>query len=850
VKRITVPSITITIEGSMILIRFSLLASILFCSYCFANDAKQPTWKVELDDPVHLYEFLRDGQYLFFNSGKYAWLYEASTGKEVWKLEVKGYVKDGVHTLVGERYVVSSGNKLQCYDALTGTLQWEREYKDVDQDDFRSLEFIENTAVFRYDDTHLGLDLTNGNELWRTTIRYQGELAEKGTFNYSVLDKQKKMLVIEREDKVCLYDVSNGQRLFTAEKSEVNMDLVNKKNRWMHKAKAQHAVLIVLNDGAIVIDVAGNRELARQKFKIDGDYQVLLPTEQGCGVFGKEKIVHFDFTTGKVVEALFPIGDMRSYTIYKIGGKDILIIGADDRMAAVDLAGGVMLWQTPAKDKQFEGYAHRFIKQDGSSIIFTYNNGEKGATTLFVMSMDGLSGKINYKVPVAMWDGQITGLARTMGKLAGGLVSALRSDDAGEKITTSFGYENIGFEYDVSEYQGNLLITILNKVNMLNPETRKEPGEGFVLLKPQSGEIVYRSYHEIKKNSSWGAAGQGVVEFTPRPLFEGNVAYTSGNGRVLAIDLSTGAKLWQVEKELKDGYPVDIALIEGVVYVKFGKNPVTPGLEKDNVKVNSPWEKDPFGFAAIDASAGTLLWRVETKMDPGVLLPQFSINTYYNAATKQLYFSDEKKIYALRLSRDGGKYDWELDLDKNRVGTMPYNKAFAVNETWLGTKPRTTTTTTSLGGGWAMTTTRTSGGLDEEASSKFIEDAAGADAATTYTSWGNIWGVTAKRCLRVLYGQTRILVFGRDGMSLIDASKGTPLWVAKWDYSHDAVQYIPKVIGNSVVYCVDRKLTCIDLNTGAQRWQTKEAKKPRFFTSPDQRFLFSIDDDVVSGYSL
>jgi outer membrane protein assembly factor BamB len=385
---------------------------------------------------------------------------------------------------------------------------------------------------------------------------------------------------------------------------------------------------------------------------------------------------------------------------------------------------------------------------------------------------------------------------------------------------------------------------------MANPDTKEEPGEGFVAVNPATGAIIYKDYFELMYNTSWSAAGNGVVPFTPEPVYVDNVAYCSGNGRVIAFDLNTGKRLWTVQKELKEGYPTDIAVIDGVVYVKFGKDMVTPTLKENKLKVESPWEMDPHGFAAIDAASGKFLWKKDLEEDPGRFLPQFTIMNYYNPAMKQLYFSNEEKIFALALRRDGGGYDWELGLDKAKIGEMPVKKVYAINESWIGSVRRSTTTTYNYGGGFSYSYTTTSGGMNAEKEASFLEDAAGSELSTTYTSWGNIWGVTAKRCLRVLFDSKHLLIYGTDGIGLIDVAAGKPAWVTEWDYDYEAVQYIPRVLNGKVVYCVDRMMTSLDLKTGKQDWQAKEAKKPRFFVSPDERFIFSIDDEVIKGYEL
>ena len=45
-------------------------------------------------------------------------------------------------------------------------------------------------------------------------------------------------------------------------------------------------------------------------------------------------------------------------------------------------------------------------------------------------------------------------------------------------------------------------------------------------------------------------------------------------------------------------------------------------------------------------------------------------------------------------------------------------------------------------------------------------------------------------------------------------------------------------------------MTALDLETGKKLWEADEAKKPKFFVSPDGTYVFSIDDEVVSGYEL
>jgi outer membrane protein assembly factor BamB len=820
-----------------------------------------PAWKVELDDPVDFNEFLENGKYLFFQSGKQAWLYESGTGRQVYALTVEKYEKKGVHTLIGNRYLASSGKALACYDAITGKMSWKKEYAKIAQNDYKSYEFIANTAVFRFDDMELAINLETGDELWRAEINYNGKLVDKGSYNYKVLSQTGKLLVIERGDKLALFDVATGKKTLTIDKVAVNEDLIKGKHPWLAVSTDDRYATVVMEKGVLVVDAAESKALANLPLAINGDYDVLFPMPKGISVFGKEKLVTVTYEGAKVTEVAFPIKEVRTLQRYAVEGKEILLISAKNRIAAIDMNGGSKLWQTDIHSDENRagfsrsGFVHRYLRQDGTDAILSYVEAGNYSRTspgswVFALRINLLTGAVTYKTLTGIAKAAISDIGRAAGKVAGSLVDAVRGSGAGEGITRTFGYEKVGFEYETLDHNGKLVYVFRNKVALVNPVTNEEPGEGLCALDPVSGKVAYQEYFALLFNDSWSKSAQFITEHAPAPLVENGIMYLAGNGRVIAFDLNAGKRLWTVEKELNKGYPTDIAVIDGAVYVKLGKDPVAASLEKDQVKVNSPWEQEPHGFAAIEAGSGKFLWKHDLKNDPGILLPRFSIRNYYNAATKQLYFADEEYLYALGLRPDGGKIDWKLDLDKAKLGEMEKKKIFSINQTFLGTVPRTTSTTHGLGGGATLTTSQTTGGLSDEGARKFIEDAEGAEAMTTYTSWGNIWGVTAKRCLRILFDKENILVIGSDGIGMVDAAKGTAKWVAEWDYDQQAVQYIPKVMNGKLVYCVDRNMVALDLATGKKLWETKEAKAPKFFAAPDQTFLFSIDKDIIKGYQL
>ncbi len=837
---------------------------IVVCLFCGAALAqKAPLWEKDLGEPIKEYNFINEGKYIFFTSNEYVWCHNSTTGEEVWSKEIPGFEDKGINFLLGEMYLTNSDNKLQAYDALTGKLLWEKEYNDIDQGDYRSMEFIKNNAVFRYDENEIGIDLNNGNELFRMEIDYWGELVDLGTFNYSVLENQNKMFVLEDSEKAVLFDVTTGKRLFESDGFDINKDLIKAKLPWMYKSPGNDFLLCVLEDGAVVVDVRNNKEMARREFSVDGDINALLPTSDGCAVMGDKKFVHFNFKTGEIKEFEFPVDDLRTLHAYKTGNKDLLIVSMADKLASIDLAGGTVLWVTKEDDSDFEGYAHRYLKTDGNNIVLTYVRAtmfaEDNGTYIFLMSIDGITGKVNYKVPVIVCKGALMGFQRTLAKGITSLMSAFVTvasggvgADAGNQMTdmvnSMMGYDNIGFEYQSINYGNNNFIfygggSNTNKTYqpMWNPATREEPGEGFVSVNYKTGKINYQTYFPISSDMN----EQEIANLPPLAIYK-NIAYIAGDQRVIKFNFDTGEKVWEVS--VPDKFIREVTPIDDILYLKYGVQIFDVNLKEDDVELKGRVKEDPYGFIAVEEPSGKILWQKETTSDPVLLTPQFSIANYYDSRTKLLYFADLENLYALRMGKDGGSYAWQVNFEKEGIGEFDFEESYAIVEKWLGTVPHTSSTSTYIGGGWAIKTTSTTGGYDKEAVSEFLDEAAGADMTSTYTSWGSYWGVSAKKCLRVLYGSDKIVVFGPDKIGLINSIDGKIDWTKEWDYDNKAVHYIPKILNGNIVYAMDEKLTLIDLKTGKEAYSAEISDKSKFFEAPDNTNIFTLYDEEIAGF--
>ncbi|MCX7874833.1 MAG: PQQ-binding-like beta-propeller repeat protein [Melioribacteraceae bacterium] len=820
-------------KTKIFILSFLLIATTLF--------SQAPKWSLELDDPIEGYSFLDDGNYLFFRIAEDVFLYNAFTGQKIYSLSVDGYDKDAVHQLVGEKYLVSSNDNLRCYDALTGKLIWEKEYKDISQDKFTQLRFVENICVLRYGLNHVAIDITNGNEFWRQRLSYNDDVVKKGGWNFLSLDKQKKLLVLLDADALGLYKYSDGKETLYQKDIEIDGDLVENGQQWYYISPDQRYIVFTLDGAVSIIDVQNDKEIFRTKTTFDEEKGAIFETEVGCAILGEDAAVFFNTETGKAVEVNASINDFRTFELMKVGDKEILFAGMKNEMFAVDVSNGKVLWRSQKNDPNFEGYAHRYIKIDGENLIVTYTitAASVGGVNVYLMSINALTGKVNYKTPplsnspygTADWARTIfRGVSKFMGA---------------KEIRKSLGYDNIGYNYSIEEFDGNLVFGVLSINPMQNPETMKSGGDGIVIINPKTGEILFKDYLRL---SDYSLMSIGAIRYSDMmPYINGHIAYLVGNENIAAYDLKQKKQLW-LNKETLKGIPREAIVIDGVLYIKFGEfrfnvsvePPKLPPFDSPSMKVEKKWDEDPYGFAAYDAKTGNLLWRIETEVDPSFLTPNFSFKDNYDPATKRLYFGDEENIYALQLKRDGGKYDYVINFGKNNLGGIQFEKTYTITEWKIGT------ISISFSGDYMIKTTRI-GGSEYY---KFLSAAEEADATTDYEAWFSVWGVAAKKCLRVVYDNNAIFAMAQDGIAIFNAADGKPIWTHKWEYDQDNVQYSPIIIGDKLIYCVERMFTNLDLKTGKTIWQSKENKRPIFLLSPNEKFIYTINQDLIRGYEL
>jgi hypothetical protein len=797
--------------------------------------------QVELDNPIKFHYFTNN-QSVFISEGEKSSLYDLNNGNKIYELKPEDFEPKGLSTIIDGRYWVSTEKNINCYDILTGKLLWSKGYHDIDQEYYSGIKIYNNMVLLSYGGVILAVDSKTGDELWYQIFKFKTQLP----FNFHVLPKQNKIFAFLEDDEIGVYDFATGKQLSVTKDFEISRDVTEKEYSFTFLTEDERYGVFLLDDNVAVVDFVQNKEIGRSEISYDGDFAPILPTGSGCVVLGKKKIIFVNNQNGKITEVPKSVSDFRTYDIMKVGDKDIFLAGLKNSMFAIDLSEGKILWTTKEDDPDFEGYAHHYVKSEGNNLLFTYNNtGWTIGTDLFLMSVDAFTGKLNYKIPVANCRQAIMGFQRFMSDLSSSV----------NKTQNDFGYDNIGFDYNVFDYNGKIVFAILTPYGMRNPEKRDGAGEGVCIVDSKTGAVLFKDYVRLfeetaaqrKPGSSWWI----------EPFIDVDNLFLLGDEAIGVWNLSSMKRLWISEKTLKNT-ALDAAIIENVLYIKFGQLKMSIGLSTEagglfsnyGLNVEEAWDWNPYGFIAYDLTFGKVLWATETKQDPGFLSINFSIKNSYDTVFKRSYFADEENIYAFQLRNDGGKYDWTYNLGDNGLGNIPLEKSFAIQEIPIG----------EISSSYSFYSNTSSSGLlrtdteelDGIGYQEFEKEKKDAYDWLKFESMGTVWGVLAKKCLGFTLIDKNIFIVAKKGLALIDAANGKTIWTKKWSYDQDNIQYLPKLVGDKVVYCVDRELTCISMNNGGNRFQVKESKRPHFILSLDNKFIISIDEDgeFIKGYEL
>jgi outer membrane protein assembly factor BamB len=807
---------------------YFLLSALFLVGTAFSKDNDKPKWKAELDDNINAIRFIdNDEQHVLLASGKYVYLYDALSGQKVWNKKIDDYEKKGIrYHMIGDKFLVSTSGAVQCYDALTGKLLWETKLKDIDQSDFQWADEITPAVItLAYDNVEVGIDITTGKELWRAEHKMHSDL--HSSLRWVTIDDKTVQLLSLAGDKMVLFDYVNGKALCTADNAEYNPDLVKNGTPVYYHGKNTPAFVALLDDEVLIFDCKQGKILNRLPLKMNTDGTILYAANNGCVVLGKEKSLYIG-DNGNVSELNFTVSDFKQVRPLAVNNQNIALIALVNKMVAIDEGSGKVLWSSAANDPSFEGYIHRFLKQDGQNLICTYarprDSGDEEGTMLFVMSVDALSGKVNFRTPVAFTE--------HVPSSGGGFFKAyLAVATMGLSLlaNSSGPGENIGIDYTTMEAGENIVVNIATIKGALNPDTRKSTGEGFCAVNMKTGAVAYKNYFEVMEGVD------SEVKDYLQSYRNGDTYYLVGYKKLAAFDLQSGKVLWTLGKEL-DGQVFNLDLVDGVLYAKLGCKQQSAiydpgdhsfmayynGYARDpSIKFKKQFDKDPYGFAAIDPASGKLLWRFETDEDPSMaprefelgapyagsvwnvlsttagdftpIVQSFDFTKFYQPATKRLFYSDGSKIYALQAGTKGSENPvWTTKLGSIDAGKFDFEKSFSYNER-----------------------------KDEMA-----------------------------KPIGFQYDGKNLLAFGTDGIASVDPSTGKAKWTHEWDFSMETMKVYPEVVGDKIFYCVGGEFAKVNLDNGATDWQVEVDKKASIYLSPKQTFAISLYKDEASGFDL
>jgi outer membrane protein assembly factor BamB len=115
--------------------------------------------------------------------------------------------------------------------------------------------------------------------------------------------------------------------------------------------------------------------------------------------------------------------------------------------------------------------------------------------------------------------------------------------------------------------------------------------EGLTSFDPRTGKSRLRERYRVNED--------GLALTESAPIFDENIVYTSGHGRVRAISRETGDTEWEA-KDL--GRTPEMILVNEVLYVRTGG-------QFTRLKDGESIERGPYGVSAIDTRNGKVLWR-------------------------------------------------------------------------------------------------------------------------------------------------------------------------------------------------------------------------------------------------
>jgi outer membrane protein assembly factor BamB len=744
-----------------------------------AAEESHKVWTIKTEENVKSKYFLDDGKYFFIRAKEYLYLFDGENGKQIWTTEVPHYEKEGPNIMWdnNKKYIVSSSKgELICYDVYTGNILWQQKYPDIDQDDYLGYDELAEGVLLQYKKMYLMVDFGTGYEMWRG--RYDPNSKRYG----------------------------NNLPVF-----------------WPSRWKADNRILFATSDGLLLIDAKTGKELWKKGVDLTTEENVKPVTYYGKNaliMYDNDMIAFVDLINGKELwTKKTKIGDIEGYfTIKNVNGIDYLLMSFEDTQTMVNLTSGTIEWET--KPGELIGIMKEYRVMDDGKNLLCYvkqkrKSGSESGTYFILYKLEMATGKVIYKEKIAYTDWSATlSVVKSLLGVQAKILDFFGKTNAMSKVVDPY-IEQSRYGFDITEYMVDddavfLIRGDKGSENMENPLTRDGDGEGIVRINLETGKVAYRSYFPLNKTDfkMWGADFD--YDAAPKPIVQGDNLYVVGAERIVSTNLKTGQINWKIDQDL--GFPTELHLWDNTLYLRVGHQAfnVSINAKSGNVDTKKAWNKDPYRLYAIDAPTSKIIWKIDFKNDAG--LGMNNNQAIVDTISKIFYGADEKEMFAVLLSRDGGgKKLWTLKFDDDmKVGDLDHEDCFAI----------TRSSSSSFNFGYNYSTT-----------------------ITTYKA-------NAQQVLYPVWRGDHFVVFGPDGVASIGLD-GKVQWSTKWKWAGKKVTLPPQFLNNGkIVFMVKEDIQLMDEKTGVLRWKEEDDYDATPIIPPNNKYLYMLEKNEIRVYKM
>ena len=705
----------------------------------------------------------------------------AQEAKPLYEFDFKE--KESSIEILQDRYVwfrVKDGYHL--FDALSGEAVWA--HKELPEFDGRfTLNWEEDFLLYSTKAGLSRLDISTGNIAWSVEL---SSMKFKDVADYWETDAG---VLFYGGKKLVLVDVEQGTEVWSVD-IEANGDLVKAGKSWIVEADGR--LLVLAEQGPVLLDVGSGQTVwsATGKFSKKTEEAVTILDHRAILYYDKSLSI-VDLALGKSLATIEgKIEESSSFEVFEHDGQVYLLFGFNKKLMAFDGNSGDLLWETAEGEVAGSVRWVQASVDPGKVLIIDLRVDKLGGdagTWLTMHSVDLATGAIGWS--------QLIGYSQ----LASTMVN--KAFSAGEGST--WGTLDISIWFEEPIVDGDNLVFLIKGLITGDPLTKeRDESQGFLSINTRTGKVNYLARFEAvhpKKPSAHATLGAGLLrdpnDAYPAPLQVGSILVGVGHEGLTGVDQATGEIRWTAD--IGKGAATALTLLDDdVVLAKVGGMFADVTLEAGGKMKYAGKELKPYGFIAIQAATGKVLWtNVDFQLDPTQAMAA-------NIVDDVLYGCDGDRLYAMALA--DGQFRWVFDI-KKQAGKIYGDKAWVVD-------------------------------VEKSTSSGFGTE-------TTTTTWSN-----PRRVLQAVDRGDHFIIFGEKQILRID-NDGDLAWSYAWQYTNNYVKvdWEPQFAGGNIVYAIDGFFG-IDEETGQVQWADKEIKGDFYMVG--EGIVLVRDKKKVSGFSL